>query len=326
MAETRNGGEVEHEVGRTKHRSPNYPVMVLREAVDRAEVILKKYRRAAVPVNLVQLEWGYKPHSSIAKQSVAALKYYGLVEVEGTGDTTRVKISDLAYRIILGSSDRADLLKKAALNPSLHEELWEEFGGKDFADDSLIKHYLLFDREEGKFNADAVDRFIANFRATLDYAGLLQSGKIPEGTGKPTEERGALSISVGDFVQWTSAGTDQFPEPRRVTTISDDGQWALVEGSNTGVSMSELTIQKPKGEPQFPTKGDHPQFPPSPFYRGQPATLALGMTQDAMTLDEGMAILHWPAELSQDSVAEFEYWMQGLIRRARRKAGLPRDK
>ena len=44
-----------------------------------------------------------------------------------------------------------------------------------------------------------------------------------------------------------------------------------------------------------------------------------------MTLDEGMAHLHWPATLSAESVQEFEYWMKGLIRRARRKAGLPPD-
>lgn len=323
MTEAKNGGKGEEEVGRTKHRSPNYPMMALREAVDRAEVIHKKYKRAAVPVNLAHVEWGYKGHSSIGKQCVAALRSYGLVDAEGSGEASRLKISDLAYRILLGSTERPALLKKAALSPPLHAELWGKFGGDDLADDALIRHYLVFERSDGTFNADTVDRFIANFRATLDYASLSKNGKIPEDADRPSEDQGALSISVGDFVQWASQGINQFPEPRRVAGMSDDGQWAFFEESTTGVAMSELILQKPKGDAT--PKGESQRPPANPFHRVQPAALAPGMTQDAMTLDEGMAILHWPAELSADSVAEFEYWIQGLIRRARRKAGLPRD-
>jgi len=46
----------------------------------------------------------------------------------------------------------------------------------------------------------------------------------------------------GDLVQWTSGEVDQFPEPRRVIRLSDDGQWAFVEGSQTGLETSELTV------------------------------------------------------------------------------------
>ena len=46
----------------------------------------------------------------------------------------------------------------------------------------------------------------------------------------------------GDLVQWTSAEVDQFAEPRRVIRLSDDGQRAFVEGSETGLPTSELTV------------------------------------------------------------------------------------
>ncbi|WP_254509813.1 hypothetical protein [Anatilimnocola floriformis] len=39
-------------------------------------------------------------------------------------------------------------------------------------------------------------------------------------------------------------------------------------------------------------------------------------------LDEGKVVLLWPDELSKDSFDEFEYWITGLLNRARRKAGI----
>ncbi len=49
-------------------------------------------------------------------------------------------------------------------------------------------------------------------------------------------------MKVGDLVQWTSGGVDQFLEPRKVVWLSDCGQWALVEGSNCGVPVSQLKV------------------------------------------------------------------------------------
>lgn len=42
------------------------------------------------------------------------------------------------------------------------------------------------------------------------------------------------------FVQWVSGGSEIFTEPRRVTGFSDDGKFAFVEGTKTGIPVSEL--------------------------------------------------------------------------------------
>lgn len=304
-------------IKRTRHRSPNYPMIGLRKAVERAGQLHAKYKRANVPIHLVQSEWGYKPYSSVGNQCVAAVKSYGLVDVEGDGKARKVRVSDAAYRILGKSPDCQDLLQKAALGPPIYAELWQKYEGEDFPDDSLIKHYLVWDREEGTFNQDAVDGFIENFRDSLRYAGLL-SADIMEGEAAPEKGgNGSSSVSAGDFVQWTSAGVDQFPEPLRVTCISDDGQWAFIEGKVTGVPVNELSIQKPKGELQQP--------PPNPFYKpaDSPPPLAADEVEEKKILDEGVATLRWPDKLSQDSVEDFEYWMEGILRRLRRKAGMP---
>ena len=56
------------------------------------------------------------------------------------------------------------------------------------------------------------------------------------------------SANTGDLVQWTSGGIDQFETPRRVRGVHrrDGQEWAFVEGTNTGVPLSELTVVTPK--------------------------------------------------------------------------------
>ena len=52
------------------------------------------------------------------------------------------------------------------------------------------------------------------------------------------------TVNVGDLVQWASDGVDQFDTPRcvRATQMQDQQEWAFVEGSNTGMPVSELTV------------------------------------------------------------------------------------
>ena len=56
------------------------------------------------------------------------------------------------------------------------------------------------------------------------------------------------SVDTGALVQWTSGGVDQFETPRRVQSVHrrDGKEWAFVEGTNTGVPLSELTVVTPK--------------------------------------------------------------------------------
>lgn len=66
-------------------------------------------------------------------------------------------------------------------------------------------------------------------------------------------------IKVGDNVQWTSQGTDQFEEPKKVTKISDDGKFAFVEGSNTGIPIDQLA--KKGGQNAEEIRGDKGELP-----------------------------------------------------------------
>ena len=48
---------------------------------------------------------------------------------------------------------------------------------------------------------------------------------------------------VGDYVQWTSDGVDQFKLARKVRQIQDRHVW--VDGSQTGIPTSEVTVVEP---------------------------------------------------------------------------------
>ena len=52
-----------------------------------------------------------------------------------------------------------------------------------------------------------------------------------------------LAPQVGDYVQWTSDGVDQFKPARKVRQIQDRHAW--VDGSQTGMPISEVTVVEP---------------------------------------------------------------------------------
>lgn len=53
-------------------------------------------------------------------------------------------------------------------------------------------------------------------------------------------------MKIGDKIQWTNSGIDQFTEPKAVRYISDCGQYCFVEGCDTGMPIAETTIILPE--------------------------------------------------------------------------------
>lgn len=263
-------GKSDDEVKRTKHRSPNYPAIGLRKAVERAKELYDKHKRHDVPVAVAHKLWGYKANSGLANQVVGAMKAFGLIEVDGEGDGRKVRLSDRGCRIILGSNDSVGLLRQSAVMPAIYKELWKKFEPKGgIPDDDLLRHHLVWDRTEGTFNPEYVDNFIAIFKDSLRYAGMQVAGIIPKAETTPENEieEQDHSPEVGDLVQWTSAGVDQFAEPRAVVGFSDDGQWVFVDGTSTGLPMDQLTVVIPKMETLVqPPLAANPLPPSNPFF------------------------------------------------------------
>jgi len=163
-----------------RHRSPSYPAISLREAIDRARQLFREERRSAAPVNDILRIWGYKPGSGSGLVTLAALLKFGLIEDEGTGSERRAKLTDAGFELATEDPEMfgtacAPLIEAAAMRPTIHRELWEKYEG-DLPDDAALRRQLI----RAGFTEQAADVFIAQFRDTLAFAGLIDSDTIDE--------------------------------------------------------------------------------------------------------------------------------------------------
>ena len=257
-----------------RFRSPPYPYVGLGKALSKAEQLYAAVRHHAAALPTAAKAWETGPKSSATLQSAAALIQFGLLDDEGSGDSRKLKLTPLALKIVMDkrpdSAERATAIKEAALNPKIFSELFGSFGTADGIDDALLVHALVSERvQRGKapYSEDSAGDVLRVYRDTLGFAGLTVSDtQADEDSSQTPAPTGTISQStlakVGDFVQWVSGGAVQFAEAQKVRAISDDGDWAFVEGSKTGIARSELEIvQAPKVNrvpPTLPLHEDEP--------------------------------------------------------------------
>lgn len=177
-------------------RSPAYPSIPLEKAIAQARALLQREGRYAAPLASVFEAWGYSGKSSGARQTLASLKYFGLIEVEGEGDARRIKVSDGAIRYLMDKrddpTDRNAWLKRFALSPSVHQDLYNRFP-EGLTSDSTVEHFLMFDCG---FNEVGASEALAEFKATAAFANIYKPATSsdrmdeiadPRGNMQPTE-------------------------------------------------------------------------------------------------------------------------------------------
>src|SRR3954451_2391259 len=91
--------EQQDQVTRKKERSPAFPFIPLRRAVERAQSLYENHRREPARLAAVAPSWGYSPKSSGLLQTVAALKQFNLVEDMGSGDDRKIVLTKLGQTI-----------------------------------------------------------------------------------------------------------------------------------------------------------------------------------------------------------------------------------
>lgn len=173
-----------------RKRSPSYPGYGLEACVDKAKAVFDVEHEHDAPMEALAEHWGAKQTSSSFTLWIAALKQFGLLDEMGAGDKRRFKVSDSALDILTyadGHPKRIAGLKAAALLPKIHAELWSKYSD-NLPSDQNIRTYLIRERTEGTFNKAHVDGFIAQYRATLAYAGLIDDDTThEEGNGENLE-------------------------------------------------------------------------------------------------------------------------------------------
>lgn len=169
--------------GVVKQRGPSFPFITLEKAVERTRELYGKAKRFEVRLTDAAADWGYRPKSSGAFQTAAALLAYGLIEDSGSGDSRKIKVSEAGWRILEDNrpGTREKLLAEAALKPKLlseFAEIWRD--GRP--DDGHAISDLKFDRG---FTDESAPRFLRIFDDAVRFTKLRETDTTKD-TKQPT--------------------------------------------------------------------------------------------------------------------------------------------
>lgn len=217
-----------------------FPFINLEKAVERAKQLYDADQRGnemAVPAAFAV--WEYSEKSSGGFQTIAALKSYGLLAEGDSADIRKVKLSKagLDYFRDEREEPRAKLLQDFATQPQMLRTLWNLWGATPPAD-AVARSHLKIERGLNEQSARAL---LNLYKDNLSFATLTGHAKIGEldldtGSKKfPWEE-----VKVGEYVQWTSDGIDQFKPVRKVIKVDDGHVWVF--GSNTGIPVEQVKV------------------------------------------------------------------------------------
>jgi hypothetical protein len=146
-----------------RQRSPNYPSLSLKEAVEKVRSLHDKNAQHPMTRDVAAKSMGYSGLSGPSATAISALNKYGLL----TGRGDEIRVSDRAMAILYAHSDeeRRHALNEAFLEPDLFRELAQKFPGKLPSDDAL-KSFLI----RNKFAHSAVTNVISCYKETVEFA------------------------------------------------------------------------------------------------------------------------------------------------------------
>lgn len=227
-------------------RGPAYPYFDLKKAVEMADKV-KRFtggRRPAAADAVVQEGWGYSAKSSSGVKSLAALKYFGLLQDVQDNAHKQVKLTDRALTILLAHDgpERQQALQEAALMPKMYKYCWESWG-QDCP--PAMRTTLLL--EKG-FVENSVDAFIKDYKATINFAELAEN-KADEPVDLSDDQEGEIiGDQEGDEVDLSTSGAQQgnlerarAQKTRRVEAGMRQATWPLDEGEVTLQWPSEIS-------------------------------------------------------------------------------------
>lgn len=239
-------------------RSPKYPNYHLAKAIDNIEKVYNADRTAQLHRETIAKHLGYSGLSGSSDTSIATIAQYGLLERIGKGE---MRVSQLAVDVLVPESEaqRIKAVNKAALTPPLFLEIYNHFEGRTPSDEALRTYLLRRD-----FNDRAIKPIVKSLGPTFSMikkAGekenesesgggfTLNDANIDEPGDNDVVYGGA---AVGNLVQWERDGALQLPTPSRVRHVTEDGDWVFVDGSETGIPMSQTIVEQQTAAPIAP--------------------------------------------------------------------------
>jgi hypothetical protein len=308
--------DAERDQKRRVGRSPAYPFLSVQKAIEKARDLYAREGAYAAPLESALKAWGYGPKSSGGRQTLATMKYYGLIDISGEGDKRRIKVSDVARRIILDQredeSEKRQLIRKVAMNPAAHRTLFEEYP-TELPSDGSIHHFLIF---EHGFNEDAARELLVEYKETASYIGLYEPQKdVDKLSNREEGGRTPPDVKVGDLIQATVNGQHVFPQGARVLGVQDG--WVFTDQSDAGVKLEEVTLLEAAQTP--PAGVERPPIPPS-LLRSEEKEPA-GMRKAVFPVRDGDVSLVFPKDITARGLRELGMYLQIFLKNEEEAAG-----
>jgi len=331
-------------------RSPPYPYVSLSKAIKRADQLYQKASQFLVPKHVLAECWAYKLKSSGLLQTAAALKQFGLLRDEGSGENRRFKLTDDAVRILTDPNENSDkriaAIKRAALAPGIYKQLWDKYGTASITGslDSALISYLTFDLKESgaaPFSQSAAKDVISGYRESVTHAGLdtsdiistIQKEEIDSSTSTDTDLSGNVSatnsepvsieVNIGDWIQREKDGVLTFPNAQRVRAIKHHNgeDWIFIEGSDTGIPSYEAKLER-KADQKVSSSVTPPKLSEI-FEESKPKNQAKNLSEntwvEVFNLVEGPVELTIPKSISSESFEDFEDWLELVTKKMKRR-------
>ena len=166
---------------KTRDRSPAFPFISLKAAIDRLIAFEAYFKRHPGPVDKAGLAWDMKPSSSQAYSTLAALKSFGLIDYQGAGSGRVAALTEdgRTYLRAQQESVKQEVLKRAALRPKRIAKYFADWGPDRPPDPICLDRLILHDH----FTDVGAHTFLKVYDGTIAYAGLSDSDK-----SDPTED------------------------------------------------------------------------------------------------------------------------------------------
>lgn len=243
-----------------RSRSPLYPSFPLPKALSMTKKVFEQDRRNPIDREVAVKHMGYSGLSGAADKAIASLSHYGLLEKTGKGE---VCVSQLAIDILYPDKpeQRKAALEESAYKPQIFSDLKARFSSGHVSEEAL-KSYLKRENFLDRAINPITNAYLEN-RRFLEQEEVCESGGNKQEQEAESEETGGNDrveyggAKIGDLIQWESQGQLQFEKPCRVRSVSEDGQWVAIDGSETGIPMQEVIVEQPAGPALTPP----PHFP-----------------------------------------------------------------
>jgi hypothetical protein len=221
-----------------RDRSPAFPVIPLESALGKLAEFEAHYKRAPARPEKVGEAWGIKT-KAYADRIAAALRYFGLLEYQGSGKDRSVVVSENGRKYLRTQQEelKREIAKAAALRPKQIAEHWNDWGADRPAEAACLDALV----DEGFTDGGARD-FLKVYDATITYAKLSDSDKSTLVEGESEEESEQSSMTPQPHTPAKSGIGTQPPPPAPKKLGHQHAAFPLPEGDVSLSFPAEMSL------------------------------------------------------------------------------------